>query len=162
MLHFVTIKMSLQKEIEENVRKAMIKSFENPGQLIMVDRSWAQREAQSQDRVPSQVQDSQASPAKSQAQKNSQKTVLRPIHNQTMRLTDEMNAECNVIKYRLLKLREKFYHDAPFDSNFHKRWNQLKFHHGDELESYKFKLENFYSDTDVKEKFKPKFWLPNF
>ena len=82
-----------------------------------------------------------------------------------MRLTDEMNDECRTIKNRMSELRMKFYREPRFDKNFYNRWDQLRLFHGDELESYKVKLENFYSDTDAKEKFKvqtlPKFSYQN-
>ena len=73
-----------------------------------------------------------------------------------MRLTDEMNDECRTIKNRMDELRSKFYREPRFDQHFYNRWDKLRLFHGDELQSYKVKLENFYSDTDAKEKFKLK------
>ena len=117
------------KLIEKNLKEAIMKSLENPGKVIPVDRSWAY-----------------------------EKPVLRPTNtNKAMRLTDEMNDECRTIKNRMDELRSKFYIEARFDQHFYNRWDKLKLFHGDELQSYKVKLENFYSDTDAKEKFKPKF-----
>ena len=115
------------KLIEKNVKEAIMKSLENPGKVIPVDRSWAY-----------------------------DKPVLRPTNtNKAMRLTDEMNDECRAIKNRMDELRSKFYREPRFDQHFYNRWDKLRLFHGDELQSYKVKLENFYSDTDAKEKFKP-------
>ena len=127
MLHH-NLKMS-EQEIKDNLLKAITRSLENPGKVIPVDRSWAY-----------------------------DKPVLRPTQsNKAMRLTDEMNDECRTIKNRMDELRSKFYREPRFDQHFYNRWDKLRLFHGDELQSYKVKLENFYSDTDAKEKFKPKF-----
>ena len=114
------------QNIKDDLLKAITKSLENPGKVIPVDRSWAY-----------------------------EKPVLRPTStNKPMKLTDEMNDECRTIKNRMDELRMKFYREPRFDQHFYNRWDQLRLFHGDELESYKVKLENFYSDTDAKEKFK--------
>ena len=65
-----------------------------------------------------------------------------------MRLTDEMKNEISLIHRRVIALHEEFLVNAPVDHVQQSRWN---LQHGDDLECYKVKLENFYSETDVKE-----------
>ena len=68
-----------------------------------------------------------------------------------MRLTDEMKSEIKMISYRTTFLNDTFLADAPH-ATFSIHVASLKEQHGGELESYKVKLENFYLETDVKEK----------
>ena len=67
-----------------------------------------------------------------------------------MRLTDEMHKEILSINDRVYTLHVEFKEIYPMD-DYRRQSIRLKDQHGDELESYKVKLENFYSDTDVKE-----------
>ena len=67
-----------------------------------------------------------------------------------MRLTDEMKNELLSIALRVHTLYVEFQESVPMDE-YPRQAIRLKNQHGDELESYKVKLENFYSDTDVKE-----------
>ena len=60
------------------------------------------------------------------------------IHwREIMRLTDEMKIEINMMADRVDRLDTLK--------------SRLNFQYGSELESYKVKLENFYSETDLKE-----------
>ena len=68
-----------------------------------------------------------------------------------MRLTDELKSELLMISYRTSFLNDKFLADAPH-ATYSIHVASLKEQHGGELESYKVKLENFYLETDVKEK----------
>ena len=68
-----------------------------------------------------------------------------------MRLTDEMKSEMRMIAGRTDFLNDEFLADAPHFT-LPIQMASLKEQHGDELESYKVKLENFYVDTDIKEK----------
>ena len=68
-----------------------------------------------------------------------------------MRLTDEMKSEVLMISCRVSFLNDKFLADAPH-ATYSIHLASLKEEHGGELESYKVKLENFYLETDVKEK----------
>lgn len=69
-----------------------------------------------------------------------------------MKLTTEMKMESLMIARRMAELKEKYYRDPQLDNTFGNRWDKLKLLHLDEIMSYKVKLENFYSDTDSKEK----------
>ena len=62
-----------------------------------------------------------------------------------LKLTDEMHLEVILMQSRIVTIGQKFgYHT-------NKSFNPLPTNYKDELESYKVKLENFYSDTDLKE-----------
>ena len=61
-----------------------------------------------------------------------------------LKLTDEMHLELISIGSRIVTLTQEFGYEVC-DS---KRLSTI---HKDELESYKIKLENYYSDTDLKE-----------
>ena len=67
-----------------------------------------------------------------------------------MRLTDEMQNEILCITHRANTLYVKFQGGTPMD-DIPRQSARLKHQHGEELECYKIKLENFFSDTDVKE-----------
>ena len=67
-----------------------------------------------------------------------------------MRLTDEMQDEILSITNRVYTLYVQYQDSTPMDE-IPRQSTRLKHQHGEELESYKVKLENFYSDTDVKE-----------
>ena len=69
------------------------------------------------------------------------------------RLTDGMKNEMHTINQRTESLYDQYMDNVLGDQYFYMLY-RLNAQHGDELESYKVKLENFYSDTDVKEKFK--------
>ena len=66
-----------------------------------------------------------------------------------MRLTDEMHNEILYITNRTNTLYDKFQGGTSMD-DIPRQCTHLKHQHGDELECYKIKLENFFSDTDVK------------
>ena len=67
-----------------------------------------------------------------------------------MRLTDEMQDEILSITNRVYTLYVQYQDSTPMDE-IPRQSTRLKHQHEEELESYKVKLENFYSDTDVKE-----------
>ena len=70
-----------------------------------------------------------------------------------MRLTEVMNKEMVEIAHRCRELHGRF-HSSRMDAVTGALANlQLKLLYGDEMESYKVKLENFYSETDIKEGF---------
>ena len=66
-----------------------------------------------------------------------------------MRLTDEMHNEILYITNRTNTLYDKFQGSTSMD-DIPRQCARLKHQHGDELECYKIKLENIFSDTDVK------------
>ena len=78
-----------------------------------------------------------------------------------LRLTSEMKTEIFTIEHRIVALYEEFFLNAPLDQHLYQSY-RLNSQHGDELESYKIKIENFYSETDVKEQtfqdFQSDFW----
>lgn len=67
-----------------------------------------------------------------------------------MRLTDQKKIEFSLIIPRVETLNAEFFTNTPLDQH-RDQISRLNFQHGDELESYQVKLENFYSETDVKE-----------
>ena len=67
------------------------------------------------------------------------------------RLTDVMKNEMYTIDQRMIIFHAQFLDNAPADQYFF-MMSRLKSQHGEELESDKVRLENFYSETDVKEK----------
>ena len=71
-----------------------------------------------------------------------------------MRLTDEMKKEMFTIDNQIETIRDLLWGNARLDRVQQSRWI---FQHGDDLECYKVKLENFYSETDVKEQTFKKF-----
>ena len=72
-----------------------------------------------------------------------------------MRLTHEMHREIFLIDQRTRNLMAEFHNMSEDSVTMYNEYlgqaTRLKHHHGEELEPYKVKLENFYSDTDVKE-----------
>ena len=66
------------------------------------------------------------------------------------RLTDGMKNEMHTINQRTESLYDQYMGNVLGDQYFYMLY-RLNAQHGDELESYKVKLENFYSETDVKE-----------
>ena len=77
-----------------------------------------------------------------------------------MRLTDDMKLEIRTMAKRLRELHDKSFFSAPLDPRIYPSANnQMKqdFFRGGEAESFKVKLENFYSETDVKDELKSKF-----
>jgi len=62
-----------------------------------------------------------------------------------LKLTDEMHLEVILMQSRIVTIGQEFGYHA------NKSFNSLPTTYKDELESYKVKLENFYSDTDLKE-----------
>ena len=62
-----------------------------------------------------------------------------------LKLTDEMHLEVILMQSRIVTIGQEFGYHA------NKSFNPLPTTYKDELESYKVKLENFYSDTDLKE-----------
>ena len=77
-----------------------------------------------------------------------------------MRLTDDMKLEMRTIAKRVHELHEKSFFSARLDPRtYPSDYNQMKenFFRGGEAESFKVKLENFYSETDVKDELKSKF-----
>ena len=73
-----------------------------------------------------------------------------------MRLTDEIKNEISLIHRRIITLDEEFFINAQRDQH-HDKQSRFNFQHGDDFERYKVKLENFYSETDVKEQTFKKF-----
>ena len=67
-----------------------------------------------------------------------------------MRLTDEMKSEMMMIFHQVCNLCDRNYNLPHLI--FPILMASVGEQHGDELESYKVKLENFYLYTDVKEK----------
>ena len=75
----------------------------------------------------------------------------------TMKLTEEKKLEYLLIYNRKQELFEKFHSSPRLETFvFNNRWSKLKSLHGDELESYKVRLESLYCDTDSKVKFENK------
>ena len=68
-----------------------------------------------------------------------------------MRLTNENKLELLKIYQGLNSLKEEYLGDNVPLIAIPSRRALLKIRHGDELESYKIKLENLLLDTDVKE-----------
>ena len=66
------------------------------------------------------------------------------------RLTDGMKNEMYTINQNILNFHAQFIHNARADQ-YSYMLSRLNFQHGHELETYKVRLENFYSETDVKE-----------
>ena len=67
------------------------------------------------------------------------------------RLTDGMKNEMYTINQKIRNFHAQFIHNARADQ-YSYMLSRLKSQYVDELETYKVKLENFYSETDVKEK----------
>ena len=71
-----------------------------------------------------------------------------------LKLTEEMHLELMMIHSRMKTLKQEF---EPERFDYHisnlRHFNPLRTIFKEELESYKVKLENFYSDTDLKEQF---------
>ena len=66
------------------------------------------------------------------------------------RLTNGMVNEMATINHRVVTFLAQFVVNVPTDQHSH-ALSCLNSQHGDELETYKVRLENFYSETDVKE-----------
>ena len=66
------------------------------------------------------------------------------------RLTDGMINEMATIAHRTNTFHAQFLVNVPTDQHSY-TWSRLNSQHGDELETYKVRLEDFYSETDVKE-----------
>ena len=66
------------------------------------------------------------------------------------RLTDGMKSEMVTFTHRVVTLKAQFVDNVPTDQHSH-ALSCLNSQHGDELETYKVRLENFYTETDVKE-----------
>ena len=66
------------------------------------------------------------------------------------RLTDGMKYEIMTIGRRFDTFDAQFCANVPMDQHSY-MLSHLNSQHGDELECYKVRLENFYSETDVKE-----------
>ena len=64
------------------------------------------------------------------------------------RLTDGMKTEAFSIAQRLDTFNSQFVHNVPLEECMLPRLNSQ---HEYELETYKVRLEDFYSETDVKE-----------
>ena len=69
-----------------------------------------------------------------------------------MRLTNDMKSEFTMTCNRVAFLRNKFLGDDVPLWIHPMQTAVLKNQHGEELESYKIKLENLYLDTDLKER----------
>ena len=71
------------------------------------------------------------------------------------KLTDEMRMEFQIICMRLAFFHQKYNVGTTYEDSlrFEGQRSRIPTFHPDhdELESYKVKLENFYSDTDLKE-----------
>ena len=70
------------------------------------------------------------------------------------RLTDGMKNEMYTIDQRIIFLCFQFIGNVPAGTSRYQLDNmlsRLNSQHGYEVETYKVKLENFYSETDVKE-----------
>ena len=79
-----------------------------------------------------------------------------------MRLTDDMKLEIRTMAKRVHELHEKSFFSARLDPRtYPSDNNQMKedFFRGGEAESIKVKLENFYSETDVKDELRSRFHL---
>ena len=66
------------------------------------------------------------------------------------RLTDGMKNEMVIIDHRVDTFYAQLFANVPMDQHSY-MLSHLNSQHGDELECYKVRLENFYSETDVKE-----------
>ena len=66
------------------------------------------------------------------------------------RLTDGMENEMVTIANRVNTFQVQFVLNVPRYQNSY-ALSRLNSQYGDELETYKVRLENFYSETDVKE-----------
>ena len=66
------------------------------------------------------------------------------------RLSDGMKNEIRTIDHRIIIVHAQFLDNAPVDQSSYMLC-RLNSQHGYELETYKVRLENFYSETDVKE-----------
>ena len=77
------------------------------------------------------------------------------------RLTDEIKNEMFAIANRTDSFQAQAFVNVPMDQHSY-TWSHMISQHGDELETYKVRLENIYSETDVKEKtfqdFQNYFW----
>ena len=77
------------------------------------------------------------------------------------RLTDEMKNEMITIAHRVDAFNAQFVVNVPTEECMLSRLNSM---HGYELENHKVRLENFYSETDVKEQtfqdFQTYIWNP--
>ena len=68
-----------------------------------------------------------------------------------LKLTEEMQMELIWIYNRITTLTEEFDNERfDYQTSYLRHYNPLRTIFKDELESYKVKLENFYSDTDLK------------
>ena len=72
------------------------------------------------------------------------------LEREIKKLTDEMQNEFNAIAKRVDALCVQYLGNVSTDQFFY-MLSRLNSQHGYELETYKVKLENFYSETDVKE-----------
>ena len=71
-----------------------------------------------------------------------------------MRLTIEIKFEMMTMRKRIFELKDKYYYSARLDpSTYHTASSQIRQNllRGGEIELFKVKLENFYSETDMKE-----------
>ena len=77
------------------------------------------------------------------------------------RLTDGMIDEMATINHRVNTFQAQFVSNVPLDQDSY-ALSRLNSQHGDELQTYKIRLENLYSETDVKEQtfqdFQTYFW----
>ena len=77
--------------------------------------------------------------------------ILDNIYLRDMkRLTDGMKNEMVTINHRVNTFNAQFVANVPIEQHSH-ALSCFNSQHGDELETYKVRLENFYSETDVKE-----------
>ena len=72
------------------------------------------------------------------------------LEREMKKLTDEMQNEFNTIAKRVDALSVQYLGNVSTDKFFY-MLSRLNSQHGYELETYKVRLENFYSETDVKE-----------
>ena len=66
-----------------------------------------------------------------------------------LKLSEDQLVELAMIHQRCVFLSDK-YEDGNLMKNIQKE-GKIRINHGEELESFKVKLENFYEDTDLKE-----------
>ena len=67
------------------------------------------------------------------------------------RLTDDMKKSMVIIAHMVDTFHAQFVVNVPTDQHYYSL-SRLNSEHGDELEFHKVRLENFYSETDVKDK----------